>query len=379
MCVSYYPYKFNKDKNKKNLLITQYFLILPIVRVMAIDPKVAGSFCQMLLPAKKIAIVGHLNPDGDCIGSLTGMKSWLDSFYKDKAPVDVSMIVPNAIPYYLKFMNGADSILLYADNQEETLRVVGEADLIICMDLNSLSRTEELEEPIRKNGCPKIMIDHHPFPEKFADLTVSETEVSSASELAWWLLREASAQSGTEIPASCMESLYTGMMTDTNNFCNSVFPSTFLMASQIAEAGIDREKVQYEIMNSFSEDRMRLMGLMLKERMKVYPDLKAAVLVLDQPTKDSYHYRDGDSEGFVNLPLQIKNVEISALFTQGNGYIKVSLRSKGAVSVNRLSRLFFNGGGHERAAGGRLYDMPIEEVADYFEKSLRLFLGGFSA
>ena len=370
---------FNKDKNKKNLLIKQYFLILPINRIMTIDPIVAGNFCKMLLPAKKIAIVGHLNPDGDCIGSLTGMKSWLDSFYKDKAPASISMVVPNTIPYYLMFMSGADSVVVYTESKEKAMKIAQEADLVICMDLNSLSRTEELEEAIRNNGCAKIMIDHHPFPEKFADLTVSDTEVSSASELAWWLLKEASAQSGTEIPSSCMESLYTGMMTDTNNFCNSVFPSTFLMASQIAEAGIDREKVQYEIMNSFSEERMRLMGLMLKEKMRVYPDLKAAVLVLDQPTKDSYNYRDGDSEGFVNLPLQIKNVEISALFTQGNGYIKVSLRSKGAVSVNRLSRLFFNGGGHERAAGGRLYNMPIEEVADYFEKSLRLFLGGFSA
>ena len=151
------------------------------------------------------------------------------------------------------------------------------------------------------------------------------------------------------------------------------------MASQIAEAGVDRDKIQMEIMNSFSQQRMRLMGEMLLNRMWMFNDLKAATMVLDASTKERFDYRDGDSEGFVNLPLKIKEVEISALFTQGDGFIKVSLRSKGAVSVNRLCRLFFNGGGHERAAGGRLYDKPIEEVADYFERSLRLFLGGFSA
>ena len=346
---------------------------------MTVDPKIAGEFCGMLLPAKKIAIVGHHNPDGDCIGSLTGMKAWLDSLFRGKGPVEVSTLVPNHIPYYLMFMDGADSVVLYSDNPDKATSILEEADTIICMDLNDLARTEEMADIIRKSAARKILIDHHPFPEKFADLAVSETEVSSASELAWWLICEASLKTGTEIPVECKASLYTGMMTDTNNFCNSVFPSTFLMASQIADAGIDREKIQMEIMNSFSEERMRLMGLMLKDKMTVYPDLKAAVLVLDQETKDKYNYRDGDSEGFVNLPLKIKDIEISALFTQGNGYIKVSLRSKGAVSVNRLCRLFFNGGGHERAAGGRLYDKPIEEVADYFEKSLRLFLGGFSA
>ncbi|MBP5391227.1 MAG: DHH family phosphoesterase [Bacteroidales bacterium] len=346
---------------------------------MIIDPKIVGSFCKMLLPAKKIVIAGHHNPDGDCIGSLTGLKAWLECFFKDKEGVRVSMVVPNHIPYYLMFMDGADSVVLYSEKPDEARSLLEEADTIICMDLNDLARTEEMADIIRKSTARKIMIDHHPFPEKFADLTVSKTEVSSASELAWWLVSEASKKTGTEIPLACKASLYTGMMTDTNNFCNSVFPSTFLMASQIAEAGIDREKIQMEIMNSFSEERMRLMGLMLKDKMTIFPDLKAAVLVLDQETKDRYNYRDGDSEGFVNLPLKIKNVEISALFTQGNGYIKVSLRSKGAVSVNRFCRLFFNGGGHERAAGGRLYDKPIEEVTDYFEKSLRMFLGGFSA
>ena len=115
------------------------------------------------------------------------------------------------------------------------------------------------------------------------------------------------------------------------------------------------------------------MGEMLLNRMKMFKDLKAASMVLDKAVKDSFDYRDGDSEGFVNLPLKIKDVEISALFTQSDGYIKVSLRSKGAVSVNQLCRRYFNGGGHERAAGGRLY-MPVEEVEDYFERSLRAFL-----
>ena len=90
------------------------------------------------------------------------------------------------------------------------------------------------------------------------------------------------------------------------------------MASQIAEAGVDRDKIQMEIMNSFSQQRMRLMGETLLNRMRMFNDLKAATMVLDASTKERFDYREGDSEGFVNLPLKIKEVEISALFTQGD-------------------------------------------------------------
>lgn len=341
---------------------------------MKIDSKTVGDFYSLLSSSGKIVIIGHHNPDGDCIGCITGMEAWIESSFGKSG----TMIVPDNFPDYLKFMYSTDSILVYSRQKSQAEEAISTADLIICMDFSALSRTEGMADIIRGSKAKKVLIDHHPSPEQFADIVFSETEVSSAAELTWWILK-AAEELGAQIPFQTKTSLYTGMMTDTNNFCNSVFPSTFLMASQIAEAGVDREKIQMEIMNSFSEDRMRLMGLMLKEKMTVYPDLKAAVMILDQATKDLYNYCDGDSEGFVNLPLKIKNVEISALLTQSNGYIKVSLRSKGAVSVNRLCRMYFNGGGHERAAGGRIYDVSVEEVADYFEKSLRQFLGEFSA
>ena len=315
---------------------------------------------------RKTVIVGHHNPDGDCIGCLTGMEAWIESAF-GKTGI---MIVPDSFPDYLKFMHNTGDILVYSRQKDKVCEAILGADLIICMDFNNLSRTEGMGDLIAASKAPKVLIDHHPSPEPFADLVFSETEVSSASELTWWILM---AMPDVPVPFQTKTSLYTGMMTDTNNFCNTVYPSTFLMASQIAEAGVDRERIQMEIMNSFSEDRMRLMGQMLLCNMKMYPELKAAVLILDKKTKDRFNYRDGDSEGFVNLPLKIKEVEISALFTEVDGFIKVSLRSKGAVSVNRLCRQYFNGGGHERASGGRLY-MPVDEVADYFEKCLREFL-----
>jgi phosphoesterase RecJ-like protein len=127
--------------------------------------------------------------------------------------------------------------------------------------------------------------------------------------------------------------------------------------------------VQFKVYSGFREQRMRMMGYMLHENMKLFPDSSAGLMVITKELEERFDFADGDSEGFVNLPLNIKGVEVSALFTEADGYVKVSLRSKGDFSVNKLSRKYFNGGGHERAAGGKLF-IPIDEVEAYFLKSL---------
>ena len=332
---------------------------------MIVTKESARAFKAMVLASKRVVIVGHLNPDGDCVGSVTGMKSWIRSL----CSAECSVVLPNAGPDYLNFLDPDGQIVYFFDSKEKGEELISAADLIIAMDFNTLSRTEWMKEYIASSTARKVLIDHHPSPEPFADLTISTTEISSASELTWWLLKE----TGEEIPMESCISLYTGMMTDTNNFSNSVFASTFLMASQIEERKVDREKIQMNVLNSFSESRMRLMGKMLLEKMRIFPHLKAAVMVMDKKTQEEFNYKEGDSEGFVNLALKIADVEVSGFFTETENYIKVSLRSKGAVSVNALSRRFFNGGGHERAAGGRIY-IPVHQVEEYFENSLESFL-----
>ena len=145
------------------------------------------------------------------------------------------------------------------------------------------------------------------------------------------------------------------------------------MASLVIRKGISLDDLGKRVFGSYSESRMRLMGEMLRNQMVVLPDLKAAYMVLSKKIQEEYNYMRGDSEGFVNLPLLIDGVGVSALFTEDDDFIRVSLRSQGEVSVNALSNKYFNGGGHERASGGRLF-IPVEEVPAYFESSLGEFL-----
>lgn len=318
-----------------------------------------------------IALIGHFNPDGDAIGSVMGAFYFLKSIGKNAVP-----ILPGPIPANLRYIDADDELVIYADKPSEARSAISRSDLIISLDFNSLGRTEWLEKIIRESNATKVLIDHHlsPVKEEF-DFIISDTEVSSTCELLFYTLL-AMPQAGGDpkkLPELSLTALASGMLTDTNNFNNSTGPGTFRMASMILEAGVDLSVLNDLIFKRYSENRIRLMGHLLSERMTIIPELGASCLVMTKEDKALFGYRDGDSEGFVNIPLTIDGVRVSALFTESSDYVRVSLRSKDGISVNRLSRLFFNGGGHEKAAGGRLY-MPIGNVKDYFKSSLEQFL-----
>jgi len=334
------------------------------------------KFEKLIKSCSSLAIVGHINPDGDCIGSTTAL-----FHYASSTGIDARIILPGELPYTLEFLNpkGEDRITIFKNNPSEAADIISRADTIVCIDLNGPSRSGEMEPLLRASTAKKILIDHHPGPEtEFFDLVFSRTDISSASELLFWILYNTSNIAGDlkRMPMAMCQSLYCGMVTDTNNFSNSVYPSTFEMASLLIKRGVDKDRLQEKILSSYSISRMRLMGLLLKEKMKYVAKYHAAYIILDEKTKHEHRFQKGDSEGFVNLPLKAKKVRISALFTEDtdNNHIRVSIRSKGHIDVNAFARACFNGGGHVNASGGKLF-IPVNEIPAYFEESLKNFFG----
>ena len=357
-------------KSKKYIFPLQYIfnfastkLIISVYKIENIE-----AFAQLLQNSENIVLVGHVNPDGDSIGSLMGVKGYLNGIGKSAVPV-----VPNPYPEFLKFLDLQNEVLPYTECPVEVSMAVEKADLIICLDFNSLKRIDALGDVIAAAKGEKVLVDHHPQPDTIFSLVYSYPELSSTCEVVYWFVNALVPYAGGRIDMESAVPLYTGMMTDTNNFSNSVLPSTFRMAAGLMDIGVDKEWVQKMVFGGYSESRMRLMGHMLGENMKIIPEYNAAVMVLTRAMKEQFNFTDGDSEGFVNLALNIKNVRVSGFFTEGEEFVRVSLRSKDDFSVNRLARGYFNGGGHERAAGGRLY-IPIGEVEEYFVKSLGEFI-----
>ena len=330
--------------------------------------------------SSRIIIVVHTHPDGDAIGSGTALLEYLKKI-KSK---DVTLIVPDGIPESISFiLKGLESkdTLVFDENATTAQKLIESCDLIICLDCNSFSRTAGMESLLRESKAEKVLIDHHLNPETDSfDLVFSRTDISSASELLFWILMKMPMIHGDAkaLPQSCSQALLTGMTTDTNNFANSVFPSTFEMASRLIEAGVDRDAVLARLYNNFRENRLRLMGFLMWERLRI-TSFGVAYIIMDRQTQDRFDFRKGESEGFVNMPLSIASVRMSIFMTQEDDILKVSIRSKRGTSANACAARFFNGGGHEQAAGGKLTigkDLAAPEDAEaYILKAIREFLG----
>lgn len=331
----------------------------------------AKEFENIIASSDKVGIIGHFNPDGDSVGSVSAALHYLTLIGKKGR-----VILPSGYPHFLEFLDKKKDYLIFTDSQKEAADYIASCDALICLDFNRLDRTEGLQEHIRKSNAKKILVDHHPDPEKeHFDFVYSTVETSSTCELFFWLLMECSNIMGDvmKLPFDCAEALATGMITDTNNFNNSVVATTFEMASLLKKRGVAFDWINKTVFASYSQNRMRLMGTLLSQDMKVIEDLGAAYILLSKERQNEFDFQIGDSEGFVNLPLSIKEVGITALFVENENYVRVSLRSDGRISVNRLSNMYFNGGGHDKAAGGRLY-IPFNEVSAYFETHLREFI-----
>ncbi len=324
-------------------------------------------FVKWFERADKIVIVTHVSPDGDAIGSSLGLYHFLDS--QDKT---VNIIVPNAFPDFLKWMPGSKDILLYDRYKEFADKLIAEADIICCLDFNALKRIDEMGEAVAASPARKIMIDHHLNPENFCQIVVSHPKISSTSELVFRLICRMGYFSDISLEGA--ECIYTGMMTDTGGFTyNSNDREIYFIISELLTKGIDKDEIYRKVYNTYSESRLRLMGYVLSQ-MKVYPNHHAALLTLTNAEQSQFNYVKGDSEGFVNIPLSIKNICFTCFLREDTekAMIKISLRSVGTFPCNQLAAEFFGGGGHLNASGGEFYG-TMEEAVKVFEQALEKY------
>ena len=315
--------------------------------------------------ADKIVIVSHVSPDGDAIGSSLGLYHFLLS--QDKT---VHVIMPNAFPDYLKWMPGAKEIIQYNRYKEFADKLIQEADVICVLDLNVLSRLDEMQYAVGNSPARKMLVDHHLYPGDFARITISHPQMSSTSELVFRLICQLGNFS--DINKEGAECIYTGMMTDTGAFTfNSNSREIYLIIGELLSKGIDKDEIYRNVYNTSSEGRLRLKGYVLYEKMQLFPQFRSALITLSREEQKMFHYMKGDTEGLVNIPLSIKDICFSAFLREDTekDMIKISLRSEGTFPCNQVATEFFNGGGHLNASGGEFYG-TLEEAVALFNQAL---------
>ncbi len=319
-----------------------------------------SKFKNVLKKANNIVITTHWSPDGDAMGSSLALYNFLVQLGKK-----VKVVVPNAYPEFLDWLPGNKQVIIHQKNEAKVEKLVNSADLIFTLDFNSLKRIEKLGELLQIAKAPIVMVDHHQMPETYATYYFHDVKACSTCELIFDLIVGLGGKKLIDKKiAAC---LYTGIMTDTGSFrYPSVNANTHLVVSELLKTGMIPADIHSAIYDTYSYERLKLLGYLLSEKMAVIINMPVAYFSVTEDELKRFNYQKGDTEGIVNYPFSIKGIKVCALFMESpEGYIKISFRSKGKIDVNKFAREHFSGGGHINAAGGKS-DLSLEETVNKF-------------
>ncbi|TGD83319.1 DHH family phosphoesterase [Hymenobacter wooponensis] len=316
---------------------------------------------ELLAQPRQIFITTHHKPDADALGSSLGLAGYLR-----KKGHSVTVVTPSDYPSFLAWMPGNDEVVVYEPrkNDAQVREIIGTAEVLFCLDFSCLGRISELGEYVRQAPGTKVLIDHHQEPEEFADLDYSNSKAAATAELVFEVIRDLGDQN--LIDTGIGECLYAGIMTDTGSFRHpSTSRNVHLIIAELLNAGINLSDVHRRIYDSHSEERLRFLGFVLKDKLVVLREYNTAYIAITADELRQYHSKTGDTEGLVNFALSIEGIVFAAVFIDRGQAIKISFRSVGDFSVSEFSRRHFEGGGHHNAAGG-ISHIPLNGTVDRF-------------
>lgn len=346
------PYKMDKHENLHLLSLSETIELM-----------------KLLHESRKVVVCAHRSPDGDAMGSSLAWAAYMRTLGKM-----VSVVLPNPCPDFLQWLPEAKRVTYYSTNTARAKQLIADADLICCLDFNTLSRLEEMGECVKAAAAKRLLIDHHlaPDTENF-DMTVSHPELSSTSEIVFRLLLQLGAYD--EITQDMATDIYCGLMTDTGNLAfASSYPEIYEVIALLVRKGIDKDRIYRNVFHSFSAWRLKLQGYVLYEKVQWLAEGRAAYYTLTREEMKQLHFIRGDGEGLVNLPLQVKGARLSISLREDTerDIVRVSLRSVDDFPCNRMAEEFFNGGGHLNASGGEL-PFPIEDAVKTVERAVEAY------
>lgn len=303
------------------------------------------SLKKAILDCRNPIITTHKGPDGDAIGSSVAWYLFLQKL--GKSPV---LVLPDAPSGFLMpFLKDVNFQIFDAELSVNS----NDSNILFCLDYNSADRVGSKMEPfVRAFASQKIMIDHHPNPEAFCDITISRTEVCSTAQLIYQVIQEMNLLEHLDVEIG--KGIYLGIMTDTGSFrFPSVDKNTHLILANLLEIGVKHHEIHEAIYDVNTIDRLQLRGFAIAEKLELHPNLPLGIISLSKEELDRFHFQKGDTEGLVNVILSIEGISVAAFFKEENDGVKISFRSKGKYYVNEFAAKYFSGGGHKYAAGGQ--------------------------
>ena len=334
-----------------------------------INEEKTAALETLLSKGGKACIAVHTRPDGDALGSGIALKRFL----QERRGIQASLILPDPAPATMAFLCRGVDIIEASEDPAAAKAAMDGCKLLFLLDANTFTRTEALAGMFSESKAAKVMVDHHIDPDTAPfDLVFSDEDISSTCELLYWLLRTLEHGDTSAIPYGCLYALMTGMTTDTNNFANSVRPSTLAMARELLEAGVDRDDILMHLYSEGTENRLMSWADMVRNHLRILPE-GISFMIMDRAMSDAYDIEEGDTEGLVNVPLRVGKIKLSIFAREEDGFFRISIRSKRGWSANRMATRYFHGGGHELAAGGKVFvpgDIPDASGMEEYLKGI---------
>jgi phosphoesterase RecJ-like protein len=316
---------------------------------------------RILSSPKKVVIIPHQKPDADALGSCLSLSAYLKKLHHQ-----VQVLSPTDYPNFLTWMSGNEEVMVFEPSKEKIFQdIIRNSDVIFCLDYSDLARITPLDKWVVQSPAIKIMIDHHIDRIAFTQYELWEPKAAATAELVYDFIQLMGGNDLIDIPIA--ECIYAGIMTDTGSF---KYPSTsskiHRIIAKLLDIGINHSKIHHQIFDTNSENRLRLIGFALKERLTILREFRTAFFALSSSDLKTHQYQTGDTEGLVNYALSLEGIIFAAILIEDSDKIKMSFRSIGDFSANDFAREHFNGGGHKNAAGGRVVNGKLDSVIQQF-------------
>lgn len=306
---------------------------------------------QFLQTTSTPLITTHKSPDGDAIGSSVAWFHYLKNLGQNP-----TILLPDSPPaFLLPFLSGT-IWQVFEGNENQILENLNHFDAVYCLDYNHPSRVgKEMEAIFSATKVGKVMIDHHQNPDSFCELTISRPSICSTAQLIFQVIEE--LDDLLKIDLEIGKGIYLGIMTDTGSFrFPSVDANTHRIAGHLLQLGLKHYEIHEAIYDVNTINRLQLRGYAIAEKMVFHPTLPIAWISLTREELERFQHEKGDTEGLVNVLLSIEGIQVGIFLSEQKDGVKLSFRSKGAYYVNNFASKYFNGGGHQYAAGGKSED-----------------------
>jgi phosphoesterase RecJ-like protein len=322
---------------------------------------------EKLTQSRRVLVTTHVRPDGDAIGTTAALVLAMR-----KAGIDAEVLLLSHLPSKYSFVF-KDNNIIWHDVEKGWPGdfAFNRFDTFLVADTGTWSQLPGLKERIINWDVPKLVVDHHLTQEDWASIKLVVTEAAAAGEIAAELIEQ------WEIPidSAMATALYVAIASDTGWFqFSNTRPYTHRLAALLMEKGVDTDRI-YQLLHQNERAERVALQTRAMQSLELLADGRLAVMRISKEDFAEAHAHVPDTENVINIPLQIRTVEVSILLTDPpeGGPIRISLRSKGQIDVARFAEQF-GGGGHARASGLKLPG-TFQEAHDKVVKAMLAAMG----